>query len=97
MKFAIHYIPENDTQNYRATDFSNFHAALRTIEKTKDDISKFIFYVNGKSVGFDEAKMAADEAWYAWEAKRNATKKPIWIHQGGSSSSNTWHKIWVKK
>lgn len=97
MKFTIHYVPENDTQNYRATDFSNFHAALRTIEETQDDLSKFIFYVNGKSVSFDEAKIAADKAWDAWEGKRKATKKPVWINQGGSSAKNTWHKVWVTK
>ena len=97
MKFAIHYIPENDTDHYRATDFMRFHAGLSTIEETGDDLTKFIFYVMGKAVSFDQAKAAANDAWDAWEAKRNATKKPIWINQGGSNAKNTWHKIWVNK
>jgi hypothetical protein len=96
MKFAIHYIPENDIEKYRATDFARFHGDLRTIEETRDDLSKFIFYVDGKPVSFDQAKAAADEAWEAWETKRAATKKAIWVHQGGSNAKNTWHKIWVK-
>jgi hypothetical protein len=97
MKFAIHYTPENDTQHYRATDFTLFFSELRTIETTGDDLSKFLFYVDGKPVSFDQAKAAANEVWDAWEAKRAATKKPVWIHQGGSNAKNTWHKVWVKK
>ena len=97
MKFAIHYIPENDTQKFRATDFAWFRSELQTIEDTKDDLTKFIFYVMGKPVSFDEAKVAADEAWDAWEAKRDATKKPVWIHQGGSNAKNAWHRVWIKK
>ena len=97
MKFAIHYIPENDTQSFRATDFGWFRSELQTIEDTNDDVTNFVFYVKGKPVSFAQAKVAADEAFDAWKAKREATKKPVWIHQGASNARNSWHKIWVKK
>ena len=97
MKFAIHYIPENDTEHYRASEWSFFEHELQTIEETRDDLSKFVFFVKGKPVNFDQAKIAAAEARSEWQAKREATKKPVWISQGASSAKNTWHKIWIKK
>lgn len=97
MKYQIKFIENGNTLNFRSTDWMSFESDLEDIAR-HDCADKYIFFVDGESVSFDDAVKAAKQARAAFNVKRAETKKQVWIRTGGvTNAKSNFAQIWVKK
>jgi hypothetical protein len=97
MKYQIEDLENGDTLSFRATDWMSFESDLEDIAR-HDCAYEYKFLVDGESVSFDDAVKAAKQARAAFNAKRAATKKQVWIRTGGvTNAKSNFKQVWVKK
>jgi hypothetical protein len=96
MKFKI-YHPENDsTLSFRANDWVSFESEMQSID-IGDYSADYLYFVDEQQVTFTEAMEAVQQSRNAFETKRNATKKKVWVHKGATSLPNAFFPVWVNK
>jgi hypothetical protein len=96
MKFKLQHKNGGEV-TYRATDYWSFQQDLNAIPT--QEICDYIFFIDGKLVSFEIAEKSAQDCVNAFIAKRNETKKQVWIRKQGTQGNfrNNFQQIWVKK
>jgi hypothetical protein len=96
MKFKLQHKNGNEVK-YRATDYFSFEQDLNAIPL--NEICDYTFYIDEKLVSFDSAKKVAQDYVDGFIAKRNETKKQIWVRKQGTQGNfkNNFQQIWVNK
>lgn len=98
-KFQIQRLADREIVfSGRVTDAAAFRDELINI-KGAGAVAEGAFYLDGKSVSFQDALQAAYDAVYAARDKKLLTHKRITFHDGvcGSLASNTRRSKWVRK
>jgi hypothetical protein len=97
MKYQIEFLENGNTLNFRATDWMSFESDLEDIAR-HDCAYEYKLLVDGESVSFDDAIKAAKQARLAFNEKRAATKKQVWVRAGGvTNAKSNFKQVWVKK
>lgn len=97
MKYQIKFIETGELRNFRATDWTSFESDVNDIDL--HDYSAYVeFFVEGKQVSFEQAVEVAKQARVAFNEKRSAIKKLVWVRKGGvTNAKSNFHQVWVNK
>ena len=95
MKFKLQHKNGGEV-SYRATDYFSFQQDLDAIPDVES--CDYTFFIDERLVSFDVAKKVTQDCIDAFIAKRNETKKQIWVRKQGTQGNfkNNFHQVWVK-
>jgi hypothetical protein len=96
MKYLIQKIG-GESYEYRASSYMEVHDFLSQI-RNHANANEFNYFLNKKSVTFDEIFNEVNAFWDAKTQKFQESRKQIWIRTGGvTNARSNFRQIWVKK